>query len=256
MGLRAKIEAILFLHAKPLTAPDLATQANADLDDVRAALSQLVQDYESREDSGIAIDTSDGYMMVVKEDYENLSQDILEIELKTGCLRTLSVVAMKEPIYQAELVEMRGGGAYEHIKELVDMGLVKKYNEGHKHVLRTTPLFKEYFRLTDNGIELQTVLKKHGDKIKFTRGAEDSEIEPDGSSLQAEGEAIHNNADMDRHAAIAVRDDSDVVASGDSKIEPDGSILCSQPKEELSELKQLANQISEELSEVAVEHAL
>jgi len=228
MGLKAKIEAILFLNAKPLSAPELAAHANADLDDVRAALTQLVQDYESRYDSGIAIDTSEGYLMVVKEDYENLSQDILEIELKTGCLRTLSVIAMKEPVYQAELVEMRGGGAYEHIKELTDMGLVKKFNEGHKHVLKTTPLFKEFFRLTDNGLELQSVLKKHGDRIKFTRGAEEGEAP--GSSLQAEAEVV------------------DVIASA-AKQSISGEA-------DLSELAKVANEISEELGAEVEANAL
>ncbi len=177
MGLKAKIEAILFLNSNPLSAPDIASQANADLDMVRIALSQLVQDYEEREESGLMIDTHEGYSLQVREDYETLSQGILEIALKTGCLRTLSVIALKEPIYQADLVDMRGGGAYEHIKELVEMGLARKIKEGHKHILRTTPMFHEYFRMTDNGIELQTILKKHSDRVRFTRAA-DSETEP------------------------------------------------------------------------------
>ncbi len=169
MGLKAKIEAILFLNSNPLTAPDIAAQAHADLEMVRIALSQLVQDYEEREDCGLMIDTSSGYLLQVREDYENLSQDILEIELKTGCLRTLSVIALKEPIQQAQLVDMRGGGAYDHIKELIEMGLVKKLRDGHKYILRTTPMFHEYFRMTDNGIELQTMLKKHSERVRFTR---------------------------------------------------------------------------------------
>ena len=82
MGLKAKIEAILFLNSNPLTAPDIAAQAHADLEMVRIALSQLVQDYEEREDCGLMIDTSSGYLLQVREDYENLSQDILEIELE------------------------------------------------------------------------------------------------------------------------------------------------------------------------------
>ncbi len=234
MGLKAKVEAILFLNSNPLSAPDIANQANADVDAVRIALSQLVQDYEEREDSGLMIDTHEGYSLQVREDYETLSQGILEIALKTGCLRTLSVIALKEPIYQAELVDMRGGGAYEHIKELIEMGLARKIKEGHKHVLRTTPMFHEYFRMTDNGIELQTILKKHSDRIRFTRAAdaaEDGESVPDGSISRSEP-GVQNVDD-------GIEDV--ITASGEA---------------ELSELNQVAKLISEELSEVAVEHAL
>jgi len=175
MSLKAKIEALLFLTTDALTAPQIAVQANADINDVRSALSQLIQEYESRFDSGVTIDTSRGYTMVVKEEYETLTQDILPLEIKTGCLRTLSVIALKEPIYQSELVKMRGGGAYEHIKELMEMNLLKKKKEGNSYVLSTTGLFDEFFKMTADGLELQHLLEDADKKITFARGGESLE---------------------------------------------------------------------------------
>jgi segregation and condensation protein B len=158
-NLKSKIEAILFLSDKPRGAESIAQQAEADLDLVRQCLSQLVQEYEFR-DGGIIIDTSDGYCMQINDQFEDLTENILPIELRTAVLRTLSTIALKEPMLQSDLVKIRGGGVYEHVKELIDMGLVKRTKEGHSHILHTSKYFTENFKLSQNGIELQTILRK------------------------------------------------------------------------------------------------
>jgi segregation and condensation protein B len=157
VSLKAKIEAVLFLSEKPLSAREIAIKVNADLDETRQALLQLIQEYELR-DTGLEIDSHEGYSLFVKAEYEQLSGEILPVEMKTGCLRTLSAVALKEPIYQSDLVKIRGGGVYEHLKELEDMGLIKRTKEGSSNLVRTTKLFAEYFKLSDDGLELQKQL--------------------------------------------------------------------------------------------------
>ena len=157
--LRSRIEAILFLSDKPRTAESIAQQCEADTDLVKQALSQLVQDYEDR-DGGIVIDCTHGYCMQIADEFEDLTEDILPIELRTAVLRTLSTIALKEPMLQSDLMQIRGGGIYEHVKELVELGLVKKSKEGNSHVLHTTKFFSENFKLSQNGLELQTILKK------------------------------------------------------------------------------------------------
>ncbi len=157
--LRSRIEAILFLSDKPRTAESIAQQCEADTDLVKQALSRLVQDYEDR-DGGIVIDCTHGYCMQIADEFEDLTEDILPIELRTAVLRTLSTIALKEPMLQSDLMQIRGGGIYEHVKELVELGLVKKSKEGNSHVLHTTKFFSENFKLSQNGLELQTILKK------------------------------------------------------------------------------------------------
>ena len=157
--LRSRIEAILFLSDKPRTAESIAQQCEADTDLVKQALSQLVQDYEDR-DGGIVIDCTHGYCMQIADEFEDLTEDILPIELRTAVLRTLSTIALKEPMLQSDLMQIRGGGIYEHVKELVELGLVKKSKEGNSHILHTTKFFSENFKLSQNGLELQTILKK------------------------------------------------------------------------------------------------
>lgn len=166
--LKSKIEAILFLSDKPRAAESIAEEAEADSNLVKDCLIQLVQEYEER-DGGIIIDTTDGYCMQINDEFETLTENILPIELRTAVLRTLSTIALKEPILQSDLVQIRGGGVYEHVKELVDMGLVKKTKEGHSNIIHTTKFFQENFKLSQNGIELQKVLRTAGYDVEFVR---------------------------------------------------------------------------------------
>ena len=167
--LQNRIEAILFLSEKPRSADSIAQQCETDLDLTRQALTNLVQDYEDR-DGGIVIDCTHGYCMQIADEFEDLTEDILPIELRTAVLRTLSTIALKEPMLQKDLQQIRGGGIYEHVKELVALGLVKKSKEGNSHILHTTKYFSENFKLSQNGLELQTVLKKASPRdVEFVR---------------------------------------------------------------------------------------
>lgn len=167
--LQARVEAILFLSDKPRTADSIAQQCGTDADLIRQALSALVQDYEDR-DGGIVIDCTHGYCMQIADEFEDLTDDILPIELRTAVLRTLSTIALKEPMLQKDLMQIRGGGIYEHVKELVALGLVKKSREGNSHIIHTTKFFSENFKLSQNGLELQTVLKKASPRdVEFVR---------------------------------------------------------------------------------------
>ncbi|NQY80669.1 MAG: SMC-Scp complex subunit ScpB [Candidatus Caenarcaniphilales bacterium] len=167
-SLRNKVEAILFLSTEPISSKEIATKLSVDTNLVRKALSQLLQDYENRE-TALMIDTEKGYFMRVKDEYADLSDEVLTFELKTASLRTLSTIALKEPIYQKDLVELRGGSCYEHLKDLESLGLIKRQKEGINKIVRTTKTFAEYFKLTDNGMELQHILKNPDNNVKFVR---------------------------------------------------------------------------------------
>ncbi len=167
--LKAQLEAILFLSDKPRSTESLAEQAEADVELVKQCLNQLVQEYEDRE-GGLTIDRSQGYCMQISDEFEFLTDNILPIELRTAVLRTLSTIALKEPMFQKDLVDLRGGGIYEHVKELISMGLVKRSKQGHSHILHTTKFFAENFKLSQNGLELQKILKSStGSEVEFVR---------------------------------------------------------------------------------------
>lgn len=145
--LKSRIEAVLFVTAKALTLEEIATYLDKEPEEVEQALLDLIMDYASR-DGALEIDDENGYILQVREEYSDIVEKICPIDLKPAVLRTLLVIALKEPIRQTELVKLRSA-AYEHVAELVEKGLVSKYKDknGRSINIKTTPKFAEYFKL-------------------------------------------------------------------------------------------------------------
>lgn len=145
--LKSRIEAVLFVTAKALTLEEIATYLDKEPEEVEQALLDLIMDYSSR-DGALEIDDENGYILQVREEYSDIVEKICPIDLKPAVLRTLLVIALKEPIRQTELVKLRSA-AYEHVAELVEKGLVSKHKDknGRSINIKTTPKFAEYFKL-------------------------------------------------------------------------------------------------------------
>lgn len=146
--LKSRIEAVLFTTAKALSAKEIAEILETDTDAVEEALLDLIMDYSSR-DGALEIDDENGYILQVKEEHMDIVEKLCPVELKPAVLRTLSVIALKEPIRQSALKDMRGSNAYEHVQELLEKGLISRTKDknGRSYNLKTTPKFAEYFKL-------------------------------------------------------------------------------------------------------------
>ena len=73
-------------------------------------------------------------------------------------LRTLTFIALKQPILKFFVVKIRGSGAYEHIKYLLDNGLVAAMKKGRSKELTTTDKYSEMFGLPKDKEELKRVM--------------------------------------------------------------------------------------------------
>ena len=146
--LKSRIEAVLFTTAKALTAEEIGEILGYETETVEEALLDLIMDYASK-NGALEIDDENGYILQVKEEHMDIVEKLCPVELKPAVLRTLSVIALKEPIRQTALKNMRGSNAYEHVQELVEKGLVSKIKDknGRSYNLKTTPKFAEYFKL-------------------------------------------------------------------------------------------------------------
>ena len=161
MNLKRQIEALLFLTDKPLKTQVIARTINQDVQQVRQAMLELINDYEER-DGAIEIADEDGYMMQVKDEFSNLVDEFAPFEMPTSLVRTLSAIAIKQPVMQSEIIKLRGAGAYDHIKELIIRELVYRKEEGRSPILTTTKKFQEYFRLSKDGQTWRKVMEKTG----------------------------------------------------------------------------------------------
>ncbi|MDX1918915.1 MAG: SMC-Scp complex subunit ScpB [Candidatus Caenarcaniphilales bacterium] len=159
-NLKGQIEVLLFLRTQPQSIARLAEELASDPPTVKSMLMDLVREYELREGGLQITHKGQGYVMEPREEYLSLIDKIAPVDLKTGALRTLALIALNEPVKQREIVNLRGSGAYEHIKELVEAGWILKKPLGLSFELMTTEIFKKHFRLSEQGADLKEKLKE------------------------------------------------------------------------------------------------
>ena len=163
--LKSRIEAVLFITARAVTLDEIATILDEETEIIEEAMLELIMDY-SRREGALEIDDENGYILQVKEDYMDLVELLCPVDLKPAVLRTLSVIAIKQPIRQTELKDLRGSNAYDHVQELVDKGLIAKTKDknGRSFNLKTTSKFTEYFKLKGDTRSLAKILELEGVK--------------------------------------------------------------------------------------------
>ncbi len=149
--LKSRIEAVLFLTGKAVTLKEIAEILKSEETEIEDSMLELIMDYSSR-NGALEIDDENGYILQVRDEYMDIVEKLCPVDISNAVLKTLTVIALKEPIRQSELKEFRGASAYEHVQELVDKGLVsrKKDKNGRSYNLKTTPKFEEYFKIKGN----------------------------------------------------------------------------------------------------------
>lgn len=161
MDLKSRIEAVLFVTGKAVEIKEIAGILEADEQEVEEAMLSLIFDYSSRE-GALEIDDENGYIIQVKDEYMDIVEKLCPVDISNSVLKTLTVIALKEPIRQAELKELRGSSAYDHVQELIAKGLIsrKKDKNGRSFNLKTTPKFAEYFKIKGNSDILSKIETK------------------------------------------------------------------------------------------------
>lgn len=170
MSLKSKVEAVLFITARAATPDEIAAILNEPVEDVEEALLDLIMDYSSR-DGALEIDDENGYIIQIRQEYMDIVEKLVPVELTPAILKTLSIIAIKEPVLQSELIDLRGSGAYDHIKELLIKGLITRRRDSNSRSfrLKTTDKFSEYFKLKGDEATLAQFM---AEKKKLTIGEE------------------------------------------------------------------------------------
>ena len=152
VDLKSKVEAVLFITSRAMQPAEIAQILGMDevegTEKVESALLDLMFDYSSR-NGALEIDDEDGYIIQVRAEHMDIVEKLCPVELSPAVLKTLTVIALKEPIRQTMLKELRPS-AYEHISELLEAGLISRTKDpknGRSYNIRTTKKFKEYFKL-------------------------------------------------------------------------------------------------------------
>jgi segregation and condensation protein B len=145
----ARLEAILYLKGRPVSLSELASLSGLDPEEAELALITLMTDYAHRDTALEIFQDGQTYSLQLRQGLNDLVQVLLPVDLSTAALRTLATIALKKRILQSDLVELRGSGAYDHIKELLAQNFIerKRQSDGRSYWLTLSEKFHRTFAL-------------------------------------------------------------------------------------------------------------
>jgi len=141
------MEATLFMSPKPVSLDELKEIAEIETRvETKSLMDELMHFYNNRKSALEIVESSIGYQMRVKEEYEDKVSHYAKNSLfNQGTMKTLALIAYKQPIEQSLVIKYRNNKAYDHLKVLFENGFIKKDRKGKTFVLSTTTKFIEYF---------------------------------------------------------------------------------------------------------------
>lgn len=143
---KALIEAALFVSDKPLTVEKLAAMVKMDADEVKMYIIRLQTDYRIEDRGFELVETPEGYELRVKPEYRDRVARLAPFaDLSEGMMRTLAIIAAKQPVKQSLIVKYQGNKSYAYIANLETKGLIKTEKYSRTKICTTTPEFEKYF---------------------------------------------------------------------------------------------------------------
>jgi segregation and condensation protein B len=157
------VEAALFAAGKPVKIDELAgLLGTRSMEYVEKLVEYLTLEYEERGSSIEVVRVlDDSFAMQLKSDIYNRVQDYSpRSELSPAVLRTLALVAYKQPVKQSEIANIIGTQVYDYVRKLVDRKFIYAYASGRTKILKTTKEFAQYFGFeTDEPKEIKEKMK-------------------------------------------------------------------------------------------------
>ena len=151
IDLVTRVEAVLYLKGRPITKKNLSEITNSDVNSIIKALQELKEKYSNSKSAIELNEVNNSYCLELKSTLNEFVEDLLPSELKTSELRTLATIAIKKKILQSDLIILRGSGAYDHIKELINKNLInkRKQKDGRSYWLSLSEKFFQTFAVSN-----------------------------------------------------------------------------------------------------------
>jgi segregation and condensation protein B len=156
---RNLIEGALYASEKPLSIEQISMKLDISKKEVEQLLNELLNIYEDRSTSLTIVYVGSKYQMQIKPEYsEKLYQFAQGGAIAEKYLRTLTIIALKQPLLKSKLVKLRGSGAYKHVQYLEDHGIIDSVKKGRTSELTTTEKYAEMFGLPKNIGEMKKAM--------------------------------------------------------------------------------------------------
>jgi segregation and condensation protein B len=154
IGLEGTLEALLFLSSEPVTADALAGAAEAEIDEVNAALTTLAERYEAEGHGLVLRELGGGWSLSSHPEAEDAARNLFARPrtppLTPAQAETLAIIAYLQPVSRPEIARIRGVNAESAAQTLLERGIVEESGRSQFGAVlyRTTDLFLRLFGLT------------------------------------------------------------------------------------------------------------
>jgi segregation and condensation protein B len=143
------VEAALFVAGRPISMDELNVKTEIRKRELEGILNELMMDYLDRATSLEIIQIQEKFSMQIKPEYTpNVKKFASGGLIPDAVLKTLTIIALKQPLLKSMLIKLRGSGAYEHVKFLLDRGFISGLKKGRSVELLTTEQFADTFGLS------------------------------------------------------------------------------------------------------------
>ena len=142
------VESVLFSANDPVSISEIKEATGLSPKKVTKTLEELIEEYNvtrKNDTSMEIIKAGNKFAMQLKKRYVDQSVMVANPEIESHLLKTLSLIAVHQPLKQSNLRRMIGAKTYDHVDELVSLKLINSKKHGSTEMLTTTKRFPEYF---------------------------------------------------------------------------------------------------------------
>jgi len=144
----ARLESALYSAGRPLTVEELIKASGTESrQKTLAVLDSIIKKMKSAFKAIEIVNLPDGsYVFQIKPEYSSSVRKYASKPLLSRATqKTLSYIALEQPISSRQLLEVRGSGVYTHLKELRQLNFIEHQTVGRLRIYSTTEKFQKYF---------------------------------------------------------------------------------------------------------------
>jgi len=159
----ARLESALYSAGRPLTLEELIKASGTESrQKTTSTLDSIIKKMKNVFKAIEIIILPDGsYVFQLKPEYSSsIRKYASKPLLSRATQKTLSYIALEQPISSKQLLEVRGSGVYAHLKELRQLNFIEHQAVGRLRIYSTTEKFQKYFGIEGDVTALKQKLFK------------------------------------------------------------------------------------------------
>ena len=140
------LEAILFGAGRSMSLEELSEMLGEPKGVILVGLTNLRKIVDQRDGCAMQLtDVSGRWIFEVRPELSSFLPESFRADIPQRLLPAAALVAYHQPMPQSQLVDMLGQRAYDHVRDLAEIGLIDRRRDGLTRRLPTTRRFAEYF---------------------------------------------------------------------------------------------------------------